>query len=211
MRRADRVSRHPGPRRRRTDGHDAWRSSATSSRRASAAATRACSAPCSASRPCSGRCSAATSSTTCAGAGSSTSTCRSALLALAVIAARSARRARRAGHAIDYLGAALLAVRADRARPVHEPRRHARYAWGSPADHRLLAALGVARSSLLRARRAAGRRADPAAAAVPQPHLLVDVRGRASSSASRCSARSRTCRSTCRSSRGASPTARACG
>ena len=55
-----------------------WPSSATSSRRATAAATRACSAACSASRSSPGRCSAASSSTTSPGAGSSTSTSRSA-------------------------------------------------------------------------------------------------------------------------------------
>ena len=111
---------------------DASPSSATSSRRASAAATRASSAACSASRPSSVRCSAASSSTTCRGAGSSTSTCRSASLALGIIAAVVPRaRSAQVKHQIDYLGAALLAgglaasccSRASAARPTPGARR----------------------------------------------------------------------------------------
>ena len=46
-------------------------------------------------------------------------------VALGVIAtAFHARTAKRVRHAIDYLGAALLAAALTRGRPVHEPRRH---------------------------------------------------------------------------------------
>ena len=74
------------------------------------------------------------------------------------------------------------------------------YRWGS-APIFILAAAGVVVLVAVRAGGAPGRRAGASAAPVPQPGVLRVAARSASSSASPCSARSPTCRSTCRSSR----------
>ena len=148
------------------DGRPRRRSSATSSRRASADDTRASSARCSASRASPVRCSADTSRRTCRGAGSSTSTCRSASLALVVLAATlPAQRASASRHAIDYAGAALLAVALSAIILVADLGGTA-YPWSSPLMLALIACGGrrARRCFLLVERRAA--RAGAAAAPV---------------------------------------------
>ena len=84
------------------------------------------------------------------GAGSSTSTCRSALLALGGDRGRASTAPReRVRHAIDYLGAALLAVGLTAHRAASRASAARRYAWGSPQIV-ALGAVGVAGAGRVR-------------------------------------------------------------
>ena len=129
------------------------------------------------------------------------------------------RRARRAGGrrcrrpaerapARDRLrwARSLLAVGAQR-RSSCSRRSAARSTTGARRRSSALGVVGVACLVAFVLRRAARGRADPAAAPVPQPRLRGHERGRASWSASRCSARSPTCRCSSRSCAGCRPTA----
>ena len=198
--RADRVPRGAGARRGRPAHDDDRR------RRRHHPAARPrpvpgrSSAPSSASRRSSARSSAASSSTTSRGAGSSTSTCRSARVALFVIGAVFHTRtdARRARDRLPRRGAARR--RRSRAIVLFTSLGGTTFAWRSP-EIAVLIVLGVVLLVAVPVRGAARDRADPAARALPQPHLHR-VRGdRLHHRASRSSARSRTCRSSCRSSR----------
>ena len=133
---------------------------------------------------------------------------RQPVLALDLLRQHPARRARArrdrrscstpapsASATIDYLGAALLAGGLSSI-VLFTSLGGTTYRLGLAADHRAGRARRRA-ARALRVRGAARRRADPAARAVPEPHLRGPARS-ASSSASRCSARSPSCRSTCR-------------
>ncbi len=176
-RRADRVPRAAGPRRRRADdARDGDRRRHRLPARARAA-TRATSRWSSCSRASPGRCSAACSPTTCRGAGSSTSTCRSA-----------PRADRRLDHValhlpverrprIDWLGAALLAGAMTCLCSSRLGRARVRVGLGRdrrPRRRRGRAARRVRRAG------APGAGADPAAAAVPRRRCSTSSRPRCS-------------------------------
>ena len=101
------------------------------------------------------------------------------------------------GTSIDYLGAAVLAG-ALSSIVLFTSLGGTTYAWGSPEivvdDRRRRRA-----ARALPVRRGARGGADPAARALPEPHVRASRARSASSSASRSSARSPTCRSTSRS------------
>ena len=201
------LPRAAGARRRRPDGERAGGRSATSSRRASAAATRGSSAPSSASRRCSGRCSAGSSSSTSRGAGSSTSTSRSAIVALVVIGVVLPARRRASSTRIDYLGVGAARRRALSAIVLFASARAAR---PTPGARRRSSALVVgrrraARSSFVFVERRAAEPILPLAP-VREPGVRRHERRSASSSASRCSGRSPTCRSSSRSCAASRPT-----
>ena len=204
--RADRVPRAPGARRRRADGHDDGR------RRRHHLAARPRPLPGLSSAPCSGL-----------------RRVIGPLLGGFLVDSLSWRW-------IFYVNLPLGArrVRRDRRRccqPTARPRSsHRSTTWARPAATAGLSAIvlftslggtsyGVDLADDPRAdrarrrdagavpiRRGARRRADPAARAVPQPGVRGLRARSASSSASRCSVRSRTCRCTSRSSRAHSPT-----
>ena len=84
----------------------------------------------------------------------------------------AARAAASAPHAIDYLGAALLGVGAARSIVLADHAGAApTYAWSSPVDRRPRRARASCSLVAFVVGRAPGRRAGPAAAAVPQPRL----------------------------------------
>ena len=78
--------------------------------------------------------------------------------------------AKRVSHRVDYLGGALLGRGRHLARPAGHLGRH-RVPLGFGADHRAGPARGGGHGRVLRGR-AAGGRADPAAARVQEPELL---------------------------------------
>ena len=116
------------------------------------------------------------------------------------------RRARAAHDRLPRRGAPRRRALGDRA--LHEPRRDD-LAVGLRADRRPGSARRRA-ARRLRARRAAGRRADPPARALPEPDVHDDEPDRLRRRGSRSSARSRSCRCTCRSSSGTAPPSRGC-
>ena len=112
---------------------------------------------------------------------------------------RRCRGAReRVRHAIDYAGAALLAVALERASILLDgPGRHA-YAVVVAADGRAgRRQRCVALAAFVLVERSAEEPVLPLRL-FAQPRVRGDVGGRRSSSASRCSAPSRTCRCSCR-------------
>ena len=100
-------------------------------------------------------------------------------------------------HAIDYLGAALLAGGLS-AIVLFTSLGGTTWAWGSAQMHRRWSCSASCRSSPSRSSSAGGR-ADPAARRCSANRTFRSRARSASSSASRCSARSPTCRSICRS------------
>ena len=117
-------------------------------------------------------------------------------IALAVIAVTFHAHEVTRRHAMDYLGAALLAAGLG-AIVLFTSLGGTTWAWGSPQVIGLIVA-SVDPRARVRLAGVARRRADPAARALPQPHLRGRRAPSASSSASRSSAPSPTCRSTCR-------------
>ena len=88
------------------------------------------------------------------------------------------RRRERVQHAIDYVGTALLAVGAERARPADHAGRQRRYDWGSPQI--VGAGRGRASSASSRSSSSSARAAEPILPprAVPQPRVRGHERGR---------------------------------
>ena len=119
------------------------------------------------------------------------------VVALTVVAIQVPGRLSRVHHVIDYLGTAVL-VASVTCLVLFTSLGGTTYPWGSTPISSGLA--GVAAARRVRPRRAARGRAGAAAAPVLKPRLLGAPAWSASSSASRCSARSPTCPRSSRSS-----------